>query len=118
MKRILIAAALALAGFGGPALAQSGHGDSNLLSATAPADDATVAAPRSIALTFAHPVTLQTVALTGPGGAVPLTFNAPNAPTAAYTIALPQLAAGHYEVRWTASHGGAAAQGLFHFTVR
>lgn len=118
MKRIFVAAALALAGLAGPALAQTGHGHSELLSATTPVDDQTVAAPRSISLTFAEAVTLQTVALSSASGPIALTFTAPSAPTIAYTIPVPQLAVGHYEVRWSAAHDGETAEGLFHFTVQ
>ncbi|MGD9815208.1 MAG: copper resistance CopC family protein [Hyphomonadaceae bacterium] len=129
MRRLLFAAALALAP-AGAAWADHNHGhgqdhgghdaaQDGMLAASTPADGAIVAtAPRALALTFAHPVVLQTVAVTGPNGPVQASFRRPNAATLSYSIALPALGAGVYEARWTASGQGHAMSGVVRFTVQ
>lgn len=129
MKRMLIAAVIGLA----PVAAfadhnhshsqdqHAGHGASaEMLAASTPSDGAVLAqSPRTLSLTFAHPVVLQTVVITGPGDApVPASFRRPSAAVAAYSVALPQLAAGAYEARWTASGQGHAMSGVIRFTVQ
>ncbi len=91
-----------------------------MLTASDPADGATLAhAPRTITLTFMHPVMLQTVSVTGPDNtAVAATFRRPTAPTARYGVALPTLAAGSYAVAWNATGMGHAMQDTLHFTVQ
>lgn len=127
MKRILFAALVAMTP--APAWADHNHGQEQhadhtatmqMLAASTPSDGAVLAAaPRTLALTFAHPVMLQTVAITGPNGApVGATFRRPNAPTASYSVALPALAAGAYEARWTASGMGHSMDGVIRFTVQ
>jgi methionine-rich copper-binding protein CopC len=99
---------------------QMGAG-TQMLSASDPADGATLArAPRTLSLTFMHPVMLQTVSVVGPNNAaVAATFRRPSAPTAAYGIALPpSLSSGAYTVTWNASGMGHAMQGVLHFTVQ
>ncbi|MGE0046489.1 MAG: copper resistance CopC family protein [Hyphomonadaceae bacterium] len=130
MKRVLIAMALAIAPAGaawanhehGAHDAHAGHTMTlqSMLAASTPSDGAVLAtAPRTLSMTFAHPVILQTVAITGPGDApVRATFRRPNAATASYSIALPALAAGAYEARWTASGQGHQMQGVVRFTVQ
>ncbi len=133
LKIIAAGLALTLASFS-PAFAQakdphSGHdmgamaqmgamGD--MLAASSPANNATLkSAPKTLSLTFMHPVMLQTVAITGPKDQpVRATFRRPQAPTAAYAIALPPLAAGAYHVTWSASGGGHDMKGELHFTVQ
>ncbi|HWA23724.1 MAG TPA: copper resistance CopC family protein [Caulobacterales bacterium] len=140
MKRLLLALA-AFAATAGAAAAQpqpmggmSGqmgdmpgmdHGHMNMsgsmLSASDPAEGAALAhAPRTISLTFAHPVLLQTVSVVGPNNSgIAATFRRPTAPTATYGIALPaSLASGAYTVNWTASGMGHTMQGALHFTVQ
>jgi methionine-rich copper-binding protein CopC len=133
MRRTLfvLAMGVALAAVG-PALAQhdghAGHGaqadaamdQAQMLASSTPADGAVLAqAPRTIALTFAHPVMLQTVAITGPDGSpVRATFRRPNAATAHYSIALPSLASGAYQARWAASGMGHDMAGAIRFTVQ
>ncbi|ANP46747.1 copper resistance CopC family protein [Candidatus Viadribacter manganicus] len=130
MKRILFALAMVAAPM--PAFAdhthehgQDQHADHNaassqMLAASTPSDGATLAvAPRTMALTFAHPVMLQTVAITGPNNTpVNASFRRPSAPTGAYSVALPALAAGAYEARWTASGAGHSMNGVIRFTVQ
>jgi methionine-rich copper-binding protein CopC len=129
MKRILFAAVMAMAPMAAwadhnHAQGQDQHADhdasAQMLAASTPSDGAVLAeAPRTLALAFAHPVTLQTVAITGPNGApVSATFRRPNAATASYSIALPALASGAYEARWAASGGGHAMNGVIRFTVQ
>lgn len=129
MKHIVIALAMATAPMAAWAdhnhgQAQDQHADhsatTQMLAASTPSDGAVVAdAPRTLALTFAHPVMLQTVAITGPNGSpVTATFRRPNAPTSSYAVALPTLASGAYEARWTASGAGHSMNGVIRFTVQ
>lgn len=134
MRRLVLSAGLfAVAVVSAPALAQatdphtghSGHGAStaqtgDMLSASTPANNAVLAsAPRALALRFAHPVMLRTVSISGPGGSpVRASFRRPQAPIAAYAVALPPLASGAYHVRWSATGGGHDMSGELHFTVR
>jgi methionine-rich copper-binding protein CopC len=130
MKRTLCALAFGVAVLAStPGFAQhgghEGHGaiamdETQMLAASTPSDGAVLdEAPRTIGLTFTHPVVLQTVAITGPDGApVRATFRRPNAATSSYSIALPDLASGAYETRWTASGMGHDMAGLLRFTVQ
>lgn len=117
MRALILAAALALVAT--PVLAQEAHGD-NAEVVTAPADDAVLdAAPRALSLTFEHPVMLSQVQLHGPGHtAIPVAFTATPTATAAYSIPLPVLSAGAYEVHWSGTGDGHAMEGTLHFTVR
>lgn len=129
MKRTLFVFAFGVAVLASaPAFAQhdghEGHGvatmdETQMLASSTPADGAVLnEAPRTIALRFAHPVMLQTVSVTGPEGApVRATFRRPNAATSSYSIALPDLASGAYEARWTASGMGHDMAGQLQFIV-
>jgi len=91
-----------------------------MLASSTPADGAVLAeAPRTLALTFAHPVMLQTVVVAGPGDApIRATFRRAAAPTSTWSVALPALQPGAYRVRWTANGGGHAMQGELSFTLQ
>jgi hypothetical protein len=117
MRSIILAVALALSAT--PAMAQEAHGD-NAEVQSVPADDAVLAAaPSALALTFEHAVLLTQVQLHGPGHtAIPVTFTAPAAATANYSIPLPALGRGAYEVHWNATGDGHAMEGTLHFTVQ
>ncbi len=117
MKQLILAAALAL--FATPALAQDRHGD-NAEVQSVPADDAVLAAaPSALSLTFEHAVVLTQVQLHGPGHtAIPMTFSPPRAATTSYSIPLPALSAGAYEVHWTATGDEHAMEGTLHFTIQ
>ena len=126
MKHLFIAAALALAP--GAAFADHNHGGhrqrahgaaQSMLTASTPSDGAVLAeAPGALALMFAHPVTLQSVAVAGPSGPVATAFRQSEA-AANYTIALPPgLAAGAYEARWIASGNGHQMNGVVRFVVQ
>lgn len=116
MKRLILAAALALAAT--PAMAQEHRGSAEVVSV--PADDAVLAqAPRVLSLTFAHPVVLSEVQLHGPGDAsIPVSFTPSASATASYSIALPALLSGAYEVHWKATGDGHGMEGELHFTVQ
>lgn len=117
MRAFILAAALAL--IATPALAQEAHGN-NAEVVSVPADDAVLdAPPRALSLTFEHAVVLSQVQLHGPGHtAIPVAFTAPATATAAYSIPLPALSAGAYEVHWSGTGDGHAMEGTLHFTVR
>jgi len=127
MNRLILAAAMAFA----PAIAYAdhshgGHGErphgaaQSMLAGSTPSDGAVLAeAPRTLALTFAHPVTLQRLHVAGPSGALHTSFSAADAAAATYAITLPaNLGSGAYEVRWTASGQGHTMSGVINFTIQ
>ncbi|HEX8568855.1 MAG TPA: copper resistance CopC family protein [Caulobacteraceae bacterium] len=129
MKTLLLAAAVAALA-AAPALADHGpkkdaHSHAapaakSMLKASSPASGATVSgSPKTLTLTFVHPMTLKTVALTGPSGktvAVPVAAAGPRAHT---SVALPALAPGAWRAAYKAvAADGHAATGLVRFTVR
>lgn len=117
MRRLILAAMFALAAT--PALAQGTHGDNDEVMSV-PADDAVLtASPPALSFTFEHPVVLTEVQVHGPGhAAIPVAFTASATAIAAYSIPLPTLSPGAYEVHWRASGDGHAMEGTLHFTVR
>ncbi|MEZ5959047.1 MAG: copper resistance protein CopC [Hyphomonadaceae bacterium] len=117
MKRLMMALVFAWTPIA-TATAQDAHGN-NAEVVSIPADDAVLAtAPTSLSLTFDHTVVLTSVQVHGPGHTtVPINFTAGNAATS-YSIPLPALAAGAYEVHWNANGDGHAMEGTLHFTVQ
>lgn len=117
MKHLILALALGLCAT--PALAQETHGDSAEV-VSVPADHAVLAAaPSALSPTFEHAVVLTEVQLHGPGHtAIPIAFTAPATATAAYSIPLPALSSGAYEVHWSGTGDGHAMQGTLHFTIQ
>lgn len=118
MKRFIVALALALAP-APAAFAQEAHGD-NAEVVSVPADDAVlVQAPSNISLTFEHAVVLTSVEVHAAGEVVvPVSFTAASAASTTYSIPLPALASGAYEVHWSATGDGHAMEGTLHFTVQ
>ncbi len=130
MKQVLTAIAVAGALFAAQAYAQrGGHGghDSTehahtaaMLASSMPADGAVLAqSPRTLTLVFAHPVMLQTVALNDEAGAAVqgATFRRAATASTTYSVALPTMESGAYQVRWTATGSGHDMQGQLGFTV-
>ena len=117
MKHLILAAALALCAT--PALAQETHGDSGEV-VSVPADDAVLAAaPTALSLTFEHAIVLAEVQLHGPGHtAIPIAFTASGAAASSYSIPLPTLSSGAYEVHWSGTGDGHAMEGTLHFTIQ
>lgn len=117
MKHLILAAALALCAT--PALAQDTHGDSAEV-VSVPADDAVLAAaPAALSLTFEHAVVLTEVQVHGPGHTViPIAFTAAAAAATTYSIPLPALSSGAYEVHWSGTGDGHAMEGTMHFTIQ
>lgn len=109
-----LAAALAL---GAPAAWAHAH-----LTATAPAAEAVVAAPRTLSLTFSEPLEPKFSGLTltaAGGGAVPLSVTAsPDRKTLVATPTKP-LGPGAYKAAWHAvAKDGHRMEGGYGFTVR
>ena len=117
MKHLILSVALALCAT--PALAQETHGDSGEV-VSVPADDAVLAAaPAALSLTFEHAVVLTQVQVHGPGHtAIPVSFTASTAAAASYSIPLPSLSSGAYEVHWSGTGDGHAMEGTLHFTIQ
>jgi len=101
-------------------MSASEHAAMGMLTSSVPADGAILTqAPRALALTFMHPVMLQTVAITNAQGApVRATFRRPASATKSYAVALPALTTGVYTARWSATGGGHTMHGSLTFTVR
>ena len=130
MKTLLLAALAAAALTAVPALADHGpkkeahpHGAAAhavMLKASSPANGATVAgSPKALTLTFAHPMTLKTVALTGPDGRTTALPVAASGAKSQSTVALPKLAPGPWRAAYKAvGADGHAMTGLVRFTVR
>ena len=91
-----------------------------MLKASSPANGATVSgSPKALALTFAHPMTLKTVALTGPDGKTTPLPVAATGPKAQTSVALPKLNPGAWRAAYKAiGSDGHAMTGLVRFTVR
>lgn len=117
MKFLVLAAALAFVAT--PALAQQGHADAGEV-VSVPADDSILTtSPPSLSLTFEHSVVLTQVIVHGPEErTVPVAFTASPSAAVNYSIALPTLTPGAYEVHWRAHGDGHAMEGTLHFTVR
>lgn len=103
-----------------PAAADAHAGHKAMVTASTPTDGSTVTgSPKALTLSFAHPMTLQTVALTGPDGktaAVPITRGAAAAQA---SVALPTLQPGAWRAAWKAAGAdGHAMTGVVRFTVR
>jgi methionine-rich copper-binding protein CopC len=112
MKSWCWSAALALL-LSGPVFAHA------KLESTDPAAGSSVAAPKSVTLTFGVEVRLATLALRHDGGSVPVKVDRGAAPARAVSVMLPTLAPGLYEVSWSAisANDGHVAKGSFSFTV-
>ena len=114
MKRIAIAAFLALAAIAAPALAHTS------VTAMSIAENAALtSAPSEFAVTFSAPTGLANVALTNASGqAVTLDYTPPRQMAASYTIPLPRLAPGAYTLSWrTIARDGHAMPGQVRFTI-
>jgi methionine-rich copper-binding protein CopC len=90
-----------------------------MLKASSPANGSTVSgSPKALTLTFAHPMTLKTVALTGPDGKTVAVTVAAGAAKAQTSVPLPQLSPGAWRAAYKAiGSDGHAMTGLVRFTV-
>ena len=88
------------------------------LEATSPTKGSTVAAPKTLSLTFDDPVMLTSVKLTHDGKEMSIDVGKPK-PGTTVSADLPALAQGVYTVRWgaIAEEDGHAMTGSFGFTV-
>ena len=133
MKIMMLTITAAAALLAGPALAHNhagkagaahakGHGAAHgaMLKASSPANGSVVrGSPRSLTLSFAHPMTLKSVALTGPDGrTVPVAVK-PGRAAAQASVALPARKPGAWRAAyWAAGADGHDMTGLVRFTVR
>lgn len=88
---------------------------------TVPAAEAQLStAPAALTLTFDESVRLAMLQLTTAGHLVPITLDRGAAAAPAVTVALPVLAPGRYEVRWSAltSDDGHVVKGSYSFVIR
>lgn len=109
IRTLAFAAALAFAGAAAAHDPHAGHAPQPQQPATSgitttPADGAmTHGSPERFAVSFPHPMILDTVTLTAEGQA-PIMVAAPAAPAATtVSVALPRLAPGTYAAAWTAA---------------
>lgn len=90
----------------------------SILAGSVPAAGSTARAPvRTLELDFAPPARLEEITVEGPEGLMPMMVH-PAGEVAQYSIPLPGLGPGSYQVRWRASAAGESHQGAFAFTVR
>jgi methionine-rich copper-binding protein CopC len=95
-------------------------GHAKLLS-TSPAANAQVSAPpAALTLTFNESVQMGVLRLTSAGHVIPVTVDGKAVPAKTVTIALPALAAGTYEVEWSAltPSDGHVVKGRYSFVIR
>jgi copper resistance protein C len=112
-RSLCTAAMLALI-FAGPVFAHA------KLRSTDPAADAQLkTAPTSLSFIFNENVQLAVLTLTSAGKNIPVTLDRGAVAAAKVTIELPTLAAGTYEVRWSAlsADDGHVTKGVFSFTI-
>lgn len=113
MKRIAIAAFMALVAIAAPALAHTS------VTAMSIAENAALtSAPSEFTVTFSAPTGLANVALTNAAGQA-IALDTPTRQMAAsYTIPLPRLAPGAYTLSWrTIARDGHAMPGQVRFTI-
>src|SRR5580698_9804397 len=115
MVRLWIPAAVLGLMFYGPAF-----GHAKLLAAVPSADAQLQAAPKTLSLSFNEKVHLAVLTLTAGGKDIPLTLDRAAPAASQVSVALPQLAAGTYQVQWSApsADDGHVTKGTFSFTVR
>jgi methionine-rich copper-binding protein CopC len=129
MRRLAFALAMGAVAFGLPAAAQVWNHNTHwpgmnhgILASSSPANGAVLDdARRALSLTCIHAVRLQTLTITDMNGVpVPLTWTRPSHPVATYSIALPALADGLYQVEFTATGTGGTdiMSGGIRFTIR
>jgi methionine-rich copper-binding protein CopC len=90
------------------------------LQSSSPAADAILsAAPQSLTLRFSENVQLAVLKLSLAGKDIPVVLDRGAAAAAQVTLALPALAAGKYQVRWSAlsPDDGHVATGTFSFVI-
>ncbi len=90
------------------------------LRSTLPAADAELSvAPKSVTLSFNEDVRLAVLSVAAGGREIPVTVDRSAAAASQVTVALPALAPGKYQVRWSvlAADDGHATQGTFSFTI-
>lgn len=97
-----------------PAAAPAG----SILQSSNPAPGATVQGPlNSLVLHFQPPARLDELLVAGPDGTMPMMISAAGE-QAHYTIPLPALGPGVYNVSWRATSAGQQQRGNFAFTVK
>jgi len=90
----------------------------SILAWSKPAAGSTVSGPvNALVLHFSPPARLLEVTVAGPDGAMPMMVTAVGE-VEHYSLPLPGLGPGQYEVDWRASAGGAGHRGSFTFQVR
>ena len=95
-------------------------GHARLRSSSPPADVSLAAAPKTLVLTYSESVRLAVLTLSTDGKNIPLTIDRDAPAALQITVALPALAAGKYQVRWSAlsAADGHATHGTFSFSIQ
>ena len=95
-------------------------GHAKLLETSPAAGSQIAVAPKSLTLRFNEQVRLAVLTLRTAGHAVPVTIDRNAAPASVITIALPPLAAGDYDVQWSAltPSDGHMVKGTYSFVIR
>ena len=114
MRKMALLGLLAAVAFGAPAF-----GHAKLLLSSPAADAQVTGSPAALTLTFNEPVRLSMLKLSTGGRDIPLAIDRVAAGTATVTVKLPALAAGKYEVQWSALtlDDGHVVKGGYSFSV-
>jgi len=100
-------------------LAGPAFGHAKLLRTLPAADAQLPAAPPSLTLTFNESVRLAVLTLTADGKTIPVTVDRSLPPAPQVSVPLPALAAGKYQVQWSAlsAADGHVTKGAFSFVI-
>jgi methionine-rich copper-binding protein CopC len=115
-RRLAASLALGAAMFAGvPAF-----GHAKLLETSPAAGSQVAGAPQTLTLRFNEPVRLAVLTLRTAGHAVPVSIDRNAAAASVITLAMPPLAAGDYEVQWSAltPSDGHMVKGTYSFVIR
>lgn len=115
----MIGRCLAALGVAGLMLAAPAFGHAKLRSSMPAADAQLQVAPKSLTLNFSEAVRLAVLTLGFDGKDIPLTVDRKGPAAPQVIVALPALAAGKYQVRWSAisEDDGHVTKGTFSFTI-
>jgi methionine-rich copper-binding protein CopC len=107
-------------GFCAALLAGVAAGHARLLGEVPAAGAELDASPAALTLRFNEKVRLAVLTLTAAGREIPLAVDRNAAPAATVSVGLPRLAAGHYDVQWSAltDSDGHVVKGAYSFVVR
>jgi methionine-rich copper-binding protein CopC len=114
MKSILFVLSMSLVMAAGPCFAHA-----RLLSSVPAGNSQLAGAPKSLTLNFNEAATLAVLKLVNAGKEIPIPLDKDAKPGREFTLSLPPLAPGSYNVQWSAvaADDGHVTKGSFTFTI-